>query len=118
MFWNRNRYYDRNQRGNSFTKTIVNIATIVSTAVICVRLAYYGIVSIQLAALIMLGVVVFVALGNNVAKVVLAAAALFLFVLLYSYGDKQAFSQLMTQMLTLIIALVGVYVMIRGIFKR
>ena len=83
MFGNRNRYNDRNQRGNSFTKTIVNIATIVSTAVTCIRLAYYGILSIQVAALIMLGVVVFVALGNNIAKVVLAAAALFLFVLLY-----------------------------------
>jgi len=118
MFGNRNRYNDRSQRGNSFTKTIVNIATIVSTAVTCIRLAYYGILSIQVAALIMLGVVVFVALGNNLAKVVLAAAALFLFVLLYSYGDKEAYSQLMTQMLTLIIVLLGLYVMIRGIFKR
>lgn len=118
MFGNRDRYNDRNQRGNSFTKTLVNIATIVSTAVTCIRLAYYGILSIQTAALIMLGVVVFVALGNNVAKIVLAAAALFLFVLLYSYGDKEAFSQLMTQMLTLIIVLIGLYVMIRGIFRR
>lgn len=118
MFGNRNRYNDRNQRGNSFTKTLVNIATIVSTAVTCIRLAYYGILSIQTAALIMLGVVVFVALGNNVAKIVLAGAALFLFVLLYSYGDKEAFSQLMTQMLTLIIVLIGLYVMIRGIFRR
>lgn len=118
MFRNRTRYNDRNQRRHSFTKTLVNIATIVSTAVTCIRLAYYEILSIQWATLIMLGVVVFVALGNNLAKVVLAAAALFLFVLLYSYGDKQAFSQIMTQMLTLIIALLGIYVMIRGIFRR
>lgn len=110
MFGNRNRYYNKNQKGNSIAKTIVNISTIVSTTVASVRLAYYGIISIQWALLIMLGVVVFVALGNNLAKVVLSAAALFLFVLLYSYGDKLAFSQIMTQMLTLIITLVGIYV--------
>ena len=118
MFGNRNRNNNRNQRSNSFTKTLVNIATIVSTAVTCIRLAYYGILSIQWAAFIMLGVVVFVALGNNFAKIVLAVAALFLFVLLFSYGDKTAFSQLLTQMLTLIIVLIGLYVMIRGVFKR
>jgi hypothetical protein len=116
MFGNRNRYNDRPR--TPLMKTLVNIATIVTTTVTCIRLAYYGILSIQIAALIMLGVVVFVALGNNVAKIVLAVAALFLFVLLYSYGDKAAFSQLMTQMLTLIIVLIGLYVMIRGIFKQ
>ena len=73
---------------------------------------------IQWAALILLGVVAFVALGNNVAEIVLARAVLFLFVLLYSHGDKTAFLQLMIQMLTLIIVLLGLYVMIRGIFKR
>jgi len=118
MFGSGNRYNDRDRRGNSFTKTLVNIATIVSTAVTCIRLAYFGIVSVQVAALIMLGVVVFVALGNNASKIILAAAALFLFVLLYSYGDKEAFSQLMTQMLALIIVLIGIYVMIRGLFRR
>jgi hypothetical protein len=117
MFGNRRRYNTRYEQGNSITKTIVNIATIVSTAVTCTRLAYFGIISIQVAVLIMLGVVVFVALGNNIAKVVLAATALFLFVLLYSYGDREAFTQLMTQMLALIITLVGLYVILRGVFR-
>ena len=118
MFGYRNRYNDRNQRSNSFTKTLVNIATIVSTAVTCIRIAYYDIISIQVSILIMLGVVVFVALGNNVSKIILAATALFLFVLLYSYGDKTAFKQILTSMLTLILVLIGLYVMIRGIFRR
>ena len=97
---------------------MVNIATIVSTSVTCIRLTYYGILSVQTSALIMLGVVVFVALGNNIAKIVLAGAALILFVLLYSQGNSIAFSQLMTQMLTLILVLVGLYIMVRSIFKR
>lgn len=118
MFDNRNRYNNRRQQSSSFTKTLLNIATIVSTTITCIRLAYYGILSIQWAALIMIGVVAFVAIGNSLAKILLAAVALFLFVLLYSYGDKVAFSQLMTHMLTLIIVLIGLYVMIRGIFRR
>lgn len=117
MFNNRNRYNKKGQQSSSFTKTLVNIATIVSTSVTCIRLAYYGILSIQWASLIMLGVVIFVALGNNLSKIVLAAAALFLFVLLFSYGDKETFSQLMTLMLTLIIMLIGIYIIIKGIFK-
>lgn len=97
---------------------MVNIATIVSTVVTCIRLALYGIISIEVSALIMLGVVVFVALGNNLAKIVLAAVALFLFVLLYSYGNKAAFLQIMQLMLTLIIMLIGIYIIIRGSFRR
>ncbi len=96
----------------------MNIATIVSTVVTCVRLTYYEIISIQVAVLIMLGVVIFVALGTNIAKVILAASALFLFVLMYSYGDKEAFTQIMTQMLALIIALLGIYVILRGAYRN
>ncbi len=114
MFGNRN----KDQQGNSFTKTLVNIATIISMAITCIKLAYNGIVSIEIAVFIMVGVVVFVALGNNLAKVVLVVAALFLFVLLYSYGDKAAFLQIMAQMLTLIIVLIGLYIMFRGFFGR
>lgn len=117
MFWN-SRHNNPKQRGNSFTKTLVNIATITSATVTCIRLAYYGILSIETAALIMFGVVAFVALGNNLSKIVIAAAALILFVLLYSHGNKAAFEQLMTQMLTLILVLVGIYIMIRAMFRR
>jgi len=111
-----NRY--KNQRSNSFTKTLVNIATIVSTAITCIRLAYNQILSVEVAALIMFGVVVFVALGNSLAKVVLVVVALFLFFSVYSNGDKAAFLQLFKQMLTLIIVLIGLYLMIRSFFRR
>jgi hypothetical protein len=114
MFGNRN----RNQRGSSITKTIVNITTIASTAMTCIRLAYHGILSIQLAALIMLGVVVFLALGNNLAKILLTVIALFLFCKVYAQGDKTLFLQLLAQMFTLIIVLIGLYIMVRGFFRR
>ena len=111
---------DRKKRESqpSPMKTLVNIATIVSATVTCIRLAFYGIFSIQTAGLIMIAVVVFVAISNNVSKIILAVTALFLFTLLYSAGNKYNFSVLMSSMLTLILVLVGLYVIIKGAFGR
>ena len=103
----------KHESQSSPMKTLVNIATIISATVTCMRLAFYGILSIQTAGLIMIGVVVFVAIGNNVSKILLAVAALFLFILLYSAGNKQNFSFLMCSMLSLILVLVGLYVIIK-----
>ncbi len=116
MFGNRNRYNDRPR--TPLMKTLVNIATIVSTSITCISLAYHKILSIQIAALIMLGVVIFVALGNNLSKIVLACVALFLFVLYYSGGQDENFSALMKQMLALIIVLIGIYIIIRTFFRK
>lgn len=116
MFRNKDRYKDRPR--TPLIKTLVSIATIVSTTITCINLAYHQILSIQVAALVMLGVAIFVALGNNLSKIVLACVALFLFVLYYSGGNNQYFSTLMTQILAQIIALIGIYIMIRSIFKK
>jgi hypothetical protein len=116
MFYTHNRSQNRGKA--LLMKTLVNIATIISTSITCVSLTYQKILSIQVAALIMLGVVIFVALGNNLSKIVLACVALFLFVLYYSGGNNSHFTNLMTHMLTLIIVLIGLYVIIRAIFRR
>jgi hypothetical protein len=118
MFFNRSRDRYRTRQRNSTTKTLVDIATIASTAITCIRLAYHDIVSISVAVLVMLGVVIFVAIGTNISKIVLVAAALFLFVLVYSGGNKEQFTVLMTQVGALILALMGIYIIIRGFFRR
>lgn len=115
MLFNRRRYREE-RRGPA--STLVNIATMVTTAVTCIRIAYLGIVSVEVAIVIMLGVVILVALGNDAAKIILAASALLLFVLLYSRGDKAQYTQLLSQMLAIILVLVGIYVMVRGFFRR
>ena len=114
MFNNRN----RERRTNPVMKTLVNFATIISTVITCISLAYHKIISFQIAALIMLGTVIFVAMGNNISKIVLACAALFLFVLYYSGGSSPYFSALMGQMLGLVIVLIALYIMIRSFFKK
>ena len=66
----------------------------------------------------MFGVVVFVAMGNNLSKIVMAVVGLFLFVAYNSNGSHAAFWQILTAMLALVLVLVGLYIMVRSIFKR
>lgn len=114
MFFSSN----RRERKPSFLKTLVNIATITSATITCIRLSIYGIFSITTTMVVILLVVVFVAIGNNIAKIVLACIALIIFVLLYSGGTNEGFYALLKSMTTLIIVLFGIYYMIRGQFKR
>ena len=98
-------------------KTLVNIATIVTTAITCLRLVLMGIVSIETAIIITLAVLIFLALGKSVAKIVLACIALIFFVLLYSGGTSEGLYSLMGSMITLICILIGIYIMLRGAFR-
>lgn len=102
---------------SSPVKTLVNIATIISATVTCFRLFLMGIFSIKTAAIVILAIVIFVALGNNAAKIILACAALILFVLLYSGSTREGFNALMGSMITLICVLAGLYIMLRGLFR-
>ncbi len=102
---------------SSPVKTLVNIATIASATITCLRLYLMGIFSINTAMIVTLAVVIFVALGNNAAKIILACAALILFVLLHSGGTKEGFNALMGSMLTLLCVLAGLYIMLRGLFR-
>ena len=106
----------KNKEQRSPLKTAVNIATIASAVITCLRLVIYGIFSIKTAVWVMIAVVVFVAIGNNISKIVLAIAAIFLFCLLYSSGSATGFQNLMVSVLTLILVLTGLYFLIKGLF--
>ena len=99
-------------------KTIVNIATIASTVITCLRLVIYGVFSIKTAAWVMIAVVVFVAIGNNISKVMLAGAAVILFCLLYSSGSAAGFQAMLTGVLALRLVLVGLYFILKGLFSH
>lgn len=105
-------------RKKSITTVVLNIATIISTVVISLKLTIYGIVSIETAGLVMVGVVIFVAIGNSVAKIILSIVALLLFVALYSQGNNEAFAVLLQGVLTIVVMLIGLYIIIKGIFGR
>lgn len=98
-------------------KTLVNIATIASATITCMRLLLMGIFSIKITMVVILAVVIFVTLGNNAGKVILACLALILFILLNSGGTREGFNALMRNMLTLICILSGISIMLRGLFR-
>jgi hypothetical protein len=97
-------------------RTLLNIATIISTTITCISLCSLGIFSIKTAIIVILAVVIFVALGNNAAKIILACIALILFILIHSGGTSQGFRALLSGMVSLIAVLVVIYFIIRNIF--
>ena len=94
------------------------IASICSAAIICIRLAYYGILSVEWAALIMFAVVVMAAIGNTGTKLGICAVAIFLFAKYVSHGNETQFQGVLGATLALLIALIGLYILIRGIFRK
>lgn len=106
------------QQKKSFFNQLSGIASIISAAIVCIRLAYLGILPIQYAALIMITVVVFAALGNVFTKLALSGIAIWLFCKLVSGGNEAQFQAAVGAILALIIALLGLYVMIRGVFGK
>ena len=66
----------RGEKKSNPIKTLVNIATIISTTITCFRLYLMDILAFNSTMIIILATVIFVALGNNAAKIILACAAL------------------------------------------
>ncbi len=111
-------YRKKEAKKQGFIKTLVNIASIISAVITCLRLTIYGLITVETSVLIMLAVVVFVAIGNNISKIILSIIALAIFVLLYSGATNVAFTSLLKSVLTLIIIFIGVYIIIRSLFGR
>ena len=102
----------------SFLGQLSAIASIVSAAIICIRLAYYGILSVEWAAIIMVAVVVMAAIGNIATKLGICAVAIFLFAKYVSNGNEAQFQGVLGAILALLIALIGLYIMIRSTFRK
>lgn len=109
--------FERKQKKSVFSN-LSAIASICSAAIICIRLAYYGILSVEWAALIMVAVVVMAAIGNTATKLGICAVAIFLFAKYVSHGNEPQFQGALGAILALIIALIGLYIMIRGVFRK
>lgn len=97
---------------------IVNIATIISIALTTIKAAYYGYITIEVAALILVGSVILLALGNSVSKLIIAVIGAYAFFKMTSNGDEIAFQVAITYFIGLLVALFGIYVMFGGLNKK
>ena len=102
----------------SFFDRLAGIASIVSAAIICIRLAWMGLLSVEWAGLIMIAVVIMAAIGNVATKLGISAVAIYLFAKFVSHGNEAQFEGVISAILTLIIMLIGLYIMIKGAFGR
>lgn len=109
----------QNRRIKRKKSQLMNVVTIISTTLICLRLAIYGFIKIEYAALIIVGVTVILAIGNTTSKVVLSLIAIILFALHFANGNSETFSVLLQQILTLFVMLIGLYIIIiKGVFRK
>jgi hypothetical protein len=102
---------------NSPLRSLLNIATIISVTVVSIKLIWYNIVSLETGALIIIGSVVLVALGNHLSKLVLCGVGVWLFLQQFSEGNPEQFYLLLETLFTLCILLIGIYYLIRTVFK-
>ena len=96
---------------------ITGISGIVTATLLCIRLAYAGIISVQTAALIIVGVVIFNALGSNVIKIIQSIAAVWLFSKVNTNSPEE-FREVIFLILQLGIVLLGIYIMVKGLFRK
>lgn len=115
MYRSRHSYY-KPRRGN-ITKDILNIATIISCLVASIKLAIWGVLSVEAVVVIMFGVVVFVAISNAYAKLALALIALYLLIKRYAGIDESLFFELLGPFIALILVLTGLYVIVKTLFR-
>ena len=101
----------------SFLSIISGLASIVSATVISLKMAYHGVISVEIAAAIIVGVVAMVAISNAVTKLILGLIALGLFALYSTNGQSEAFSEAIGSIILLLVVVVGLFIVLRGLFK-
>lgn len=107
-------------------KIVTDVLLILSLTVWVIGLMGQGAVGGNLAALVLVALVVLIALGrasgmslvSTTLRIVVPIAALGVFVAWQGGGDARAIMQLLTSILGLMLALLGFYVLIYGFFRR
>lgn len=90
-------------------KHALNIITMVSTTVICIKLALWGVLSWETSGLIMVGMCICLAIGQVYTKLALAAVAVYLLVKTLAGNNEAAFHEGLTGIVTIIILLAVIY---------
>lgn len=109
---------NRQPQKKSLLSRLSGIAGIVSATIVCIRLTWMGLISMEWAAITMVAVVVLTALGNSATKLGISAIAIYLFSKLVSKGDEVHFQAIIASLITLIVMLIGLYIMLKGVFGR
>lgn len=108
--------FGQRQKKSVFSN-LSGIASICSATIVCIRLAYLGILSVEWTAFIMVAIVIMVAIGNVATRLSICAVAIFLFAKYVSRGNEAQFQGVLGAILALLIAFIGLYIIVRSIFN-
>lgn len=99
-------------------RIILNIATIISITIVTFKLALAGWLQLEFVAGILIFCVFILAVRSKWIKLGTAILSLLLFVQFRSQGNPQRFDQILQAILTLIIVLIGFYILFGGFRRR
>ena len=102
----------------TYFSRLSGIVSIISAAIICIRLCYFGILTVEWAAILMVAVVVMAAIGNTATKLAICGISIYLFAKFVSHGNDAQFQGVLGAILMLIITLIGLYIMLGGLRKK
>lgn len=105
------------QKENNTLRNLLNIATILSITLTALKLGMTGKISPEHIAYILVFCVFIIAIKSKIAKIVTVLLSLFLFAQTYA-SNNQELMQIIGLVLTLLIALVGLYIMFGGWRKK
>lgn len=105
------------KKSNRF-KQILNLATLISIALATIKLAYYDIITIEIAGLILVATVILLAIGNGITKLIIAIFGVYVFLSVATKGYPIQFEQALTYFIVLVIVLFGIYVMFGGFIRK
>lgn len=97
---------------------ILNIASIISITLATIKAVYYGFINIKIAALILVGSIILIALGNSISKLILVVIGAYVFFKITSNGDENFFQIAITNFKGLLIVLFGIFVILGGMNKK
>jgi hypothetical protein len=100
-------------------KKVLNFCSVFGVLALCLKYYFGNKISLELAALILIGSVILLALDKPIWQFIKGGVALFSFGLLlvgYTYNIND-FKSLLQPIMTLLIALFGIFIIVRGVFK-
>jgi hypothetical protein len=91
--------------------------TILGAIPVLLRLVFNGVISLQFAGIVIGVLLLSLAMGNRILRVVLPIFAVAILATEYTKGDPSQFAGALTMLVALAMALYGIYLMLSGLFR-
>ncbi len=105
------------QPKSSRVKNLMNIATILTVTLAVLKALYYNFISIKIAAVVLVGLAIILAIKSPIAKIAATLIAAYVFFVNSSEGNSDIIIGSIGAFLALTLAVVGIYIAVGGRLK-